>query len=92
MRKAHADDGQKVESKTIIFFCFAGKKLNCMKRINTMLYHVDFSAMPARLVEVMEPFKVVCAWCKKIIRYGESGKISHGICDLCFEVVLEQWG
>jgi hypothetical protein len=31
--------------------------------------------------------KVICAWCKKIIREGNSdeGLVSHGICDICLE-------
>lgn len=57
-----------------------------------MQYRADFKAVPACLVEASETFKVVCAWCKKVMRDGRTEKISHGICLSCVEIVLERGG
>lgn len=54
-----------------------------------MQYQADFKAMPA---EASETFRVVCAWCKKVMRDGQSQKVSHGICNTCFGIVLERGG
>jgi DNA-directed RNA polymerase subunit RPC12/RpoP len=27
--------------------------------------------------------KIVCAWCKKTLKSGDSNQISHGICKKC---------
>ncbi len=32
--------------------------------------------------------KLVCAWCKKIIKDGPPEPVSHGICDTCKDKVL----
>jgi hypothetical protein len=34
--------------------------------------------------------KIVCAWCGYIINQGEdiNDKVSHGICDHCFKVLM----
>jgi hypothetical protein len=38
----------------------------------------------------MEILTVVCAWCKKLIKQGNSKDISHGICKECFNVVIKK--
>lgn len=53
-----------------------------------MQYRADFKTVPARLIAVSDVYKVVCAWCKGIIRDAESEIISHGICKLCSDSLL----
>lgn len=57
-----------------------------------MQYQADFKSIPARLIETSETFKVICAWCKKVIREGKSANVSHGICNLCFGIALNDNG
>lgn len=38
-----------------------------------------------------EPMRVVCAWCKRVIREG-SEPVSHGICSSCAETLLGRPG
>jgi len=34
-------------------------------------------------------FRIVCAWCKRVIEQGPPGaKVSHGICDLCSAIAM----
>lgn len=28
---------------------------------------------------------IICAWCKRVIQHGTSGKVSHGICPDCLD-------
>lgn len=57
-----------------------------------VLYRADFSIVPPRLVEAEKPLKVVCAWCQKVMRDGQSEKVSHGICDSCVDIFRESIG
>ncbi len=34
--------------------------------------------------------KVVCAWCKKVIKQGDAYPVSHGICEDCIRVLLRK--
>ena len=36
--------------------------------------------------------KVICAWCKMVIKDGPDTKISHGICHDCFAVECRKVG
>lgn len=37
--------------------------------------------------------KVICAWCKKVIREGEliDGQVSHGICADCLRLIEKEF-
>jgi phage FluMu protein Com len=34
--------------------------------------------------------KLVCAWCNKVLRDGDSRIVSHGICPVCKEEVIAE--
>ena len=38
----------------------------------------------------MSDYTVMCAWCKKIIKEGDPNKVSHGICQKCFDDIIKK--
>ncbi len=36
--------------------------------------------------------KVVCAWCKDVMRPGPADPVSHGICEECRNKILKERG
>jgi len=39
---------------------------------------------------VNETITVICAWCGKVLKQGNSELVSHGICEDCAAVLLEE--
>jgi len=38
----------------------------------------------------METPKVICGWCKKVLREGPDQLVSHGICEECEKKLREE--
>jgi hypothetical protein len=34
--------------------------------------------------------RIICAWCHRVIQPGPDGPVSHGCCDACLKVALEE--
>jgi hypothetical protein len=38
----------------------------------------------------MKTLTLVCAWCQKTLKKGDSGEVSHGICDACLKKEFDE--
>lgn len=41
-------------------------------------------------MESPEVVKVICAWCKKVLKDGPEEPVSHGICEECEKKLREE--
>ena len=40
----------------------------------------------------MADVKVVCSWCKKVMKEGPEDRVSHGVCEECLEKHFPETG